>query len=273
MPCFETLHLSLHDNRHKDFTMRHTLKLPAIGALTLAFAAPALANDDLPAPVAALTEQGLTIHGEFEGPAGLTGYGASHSAGEVAIYLLPGGEHAIVGTLVDAEGNNLSEPALDKHVRAAQFAEVWQDLEASHWIGDGNPDAERIVYTFTDPNCPYCRQFWHDARPWIEAGKVQLRHIMIGVLASDSPAKAAALLGADDPAAALHAHSGDGEEIEAGPQSREVEEQVYANNQLFDSLGFMATPTTLFRSGDRVDRIEGVPSPERLEEAMGSPAP
>lgn len=258
--------------------MRHLLKMPAIGALTLAFTAPALANDDpsaddLPAPVAALTDQGLTIHGEFEAPAGLTGYGASHSAGEVAIYLLPGGEHAILGTLVDAEGNNLSEAALDKHVRAAQFAEVWQDLEASHWITDGSPDAERIVYTFTDPNCPYCRQFWNEARPWVEAGEVQLRHIMIGVLASDSPAKAAALLGADDPVAALHAHSGEGDEVDAAPQSREVEEQVYANNQLFDSLGFIATPTTLYRDGDRVDRVEGVPSAERLKEVMGGPRP
>ncbi|MEQ5801416.1 thiol:disulfide interchange protein DsbG [Halomonas sp. H10-9-1] len=253
--------------------MRYPVRTTAIGALTLAFTGPVLADDHWPAPVDALVEQGLTIHGEFEAPAGMTGYGASHSAGEVAIYLLPGGEHAIVGTLVDAEGNNLSEPELDKHVRAAQFAEVWQDLEASHWIADGAPDAERIVYTFTDPNCPYCRQFWQEARPWIEAGKVQLRHIMIGVLASDSPAKAAALLGADDPAAALNAHSGDGEEVAAGPQSREIEEQVYANNQLFDSLGFMATPTTLFRDGDRVDRIEGVPGPERLEEAMGGPRP
>ncbi len=253
--------------------MRHLLSSLTLGLAACGAALPTLADDHWPAPVEALTEQGLTIHGEFEGPGGLRGFGASHSGGEVAIYLLPDGEHAIVGTLVDAEGNNLSEAALDEHVRAEQFAQVWQELEESHWIADGAPDAERIVYTFTDPNCPYCRQFWHDVRPWIEAGRVQLRHIMIGVLAQDSPAKAAALLGAEDPAAALHAHSGEGEEIAPGPQPREIEEQVFANNQLFDSLGFMATPTTLFRTGNRVDRIEGVPSSERLEEAMGSPAP
>ncbi|MFW6346182.1 MAG: thiol:disulfide interchange protein DsbG [Halomonas sp.] len=250
--------------------MRHLLASLTLG---LAACGVALADDDLPAPVAALADQGLTIHDEFEGPGGLRGFGASHAGGEVAIYLLPDEEHAIVGTLVDAEGNDLSEASLDKHVRAEQFAEVWQDLEESHWIADGDSDAERIVYTFTDPNCPYCREFWEEARPWVEAGEVQLRHIMIGVLAQDSPAKAAALLGAEDPAAALHAHSGEGEEAEAGPQPRDIEEQVFDNNQLFESLGFRATPTTLFQSGDRVDRIEGVPSPERLEEAMGGPAP
>ena len=97
-----------------------TLALAALGA-----SASAQADDHWPAPVAALAEQGLTLHGEFEAPAGLRGFGASHSAGEVAIYLLPDGEHAIVGTLVDAEGNNLSEAALDSHVRADQFAEIW----------------------------------------------------------------------------------------------------------------------------------------------------
>ena len=250
---------------------RHPL-LPA-GALALAMIAPAQADDHWPAPVQALTDQGLQIHAEFEAPGGLTGYAASYPSGEVAIYLTPDGEHAIVGTLVDAEGNDLSDAALDEHVRAEQFAEVWERLEQSHWILDGDPEAPRVVYTFTDANCPYCRQFWEEARPWIEAGEVQLRHIMIGILASNSPAKAATLLGADDPAAALHAHSGSGEEVAPAAQPREIEEQVYANNQLFEELGLMATPSTLYRDGDRVDRAQGVPSAERMVEIMGGEAP
>ncbi|GHE20406.1 thiol:disulfide interchange protein DsbG [Halomonas urumqiensis] len=233
----------------------------------------AFAETPWPAPVEALTAQGLTIHAEFEAPEGLTGYAASYQGGEVAIYLLPGGEHAVVGTLVDAEGSDLSAAALDTHVRAAQNAELWQRLEESHWIADGRADAERVLYTFTDPNCPYCRQFWEQSRPWVEAGAVQLRHIMVGILESDSPAKASALLGADDPAAALHSHSGDGEEIQPSAQPRDIEEQVYANNQLFDELNLIATPTTLYRESDRLERIEGLPDPEQLIEAMGGPAP
>ncbi|MFY0991089.1 thiol:disulfide interchange protein DsbG [Halomonas sp. C05BenzN] len=249
-----------------------TLLLPA-GLAALAVAPPTLADDHWPAPVRALTDQGISIHAEFEAPGGLTGYAASYPGGEVAIYLTPDGEHAVVGTLVDAEGEDLSRAALDEHVRAARNAELWERLETSHWILDGDPEAERVVYTFTDANCPYCRQFWEEARPWVEAGEVQLRHIMVGILASNSPAKAAALLGADDPAAALHAHSGSGEEVEPAAQPREIEEQVYANNQLFEELGLMATPTTLYRDGDGLERIQGVPSPERMIEAMGGEAP
>lgn len=246
--------------------------LPA-GVLALAMAAPALADEHWPAPIQALSAQGLQIHAEFEAPGGLTGYAASYPTAEVAIYLTPDGEHAIVGTLVDAEGNDLSDAFLDEHVRAAEFARVWERLEQSHWIFDGDPDAPRVVYTFTDPNCPYCRQFWEAARPWVEAGEVQLRHIMVGILAANSPAKAATLLGAEDPAAALHAHSGGGESITPAAQSREIEEQVYANNQLFDELGMIATPSTLFRDGERVDRVQGMPGPERMIEVMGGSGP
>ena len=251
--------------------LRHSLL--SAGLATFAVATPSLADDHWPAPVQALTDQGLKIHAEFEAPDGLTGYAASYPGGEVAIYLTPDGHHAVVGTLVDREGSDLSKAALDEHVRAAQNAELWESLAASHWILDGDPEAERVVYTFTDANCPYCRQFWEEARPWVEAGEVQLRHIMVGILASNSPAKAATLLAADDPAAALHAHSGGGEEVEPSAQSREIEEQVYANNQLFEELGLMATPTTLYRDGDGLERIQGVPSRELMIDAMGGEAP
>ncbi|MDR5899571.1 thiol:disulfide interchange protein DsbG [Halomonas vilamensis] len=250
-------------------------------ALTAAFLASVsthiLAQEKLPAPVTALKNQGIDIHGQFSAPGGLRGFGASVQGREMAIYLTPDGEHAIVGTLMDSDGNDLTEPQLDEHVRAPLEAQTWALLEESHWIQDGDRDAPRVVYTFTDANCPYCQQLWEAARPWVEAGKVQMRHIMVGILAADSPGKAAAMLGADDPAAALRAHKrGDG--IEASAQPRHIEEQVYANNQLFEELGLYATPTSAFqRETDngsvRIERIEGMPNEERLIEMMGSKTP
>ncbi len=233
--------------------------------------------DDLPAPVQALANQGLTIHGQFDAPGGMRGFGASVQGQDMAIYLTPDGEHAIIGTLVDSEGSDLTEGQLDEHVRAPLEAETWELLEKSRWIQDGNPDAPRVIYTFTDANCPYCRQLWQQTRPWVEAGKVQLRHIMVGILAPNSPALAATLLGADDPSAALHRHS-EGDELSPSAQPREIEEQVYANNQLFEELGLYATPTSAFlrdsESGNvRIDRFQGLPTSERLIEMMGSEAP
>lgn len=234
--------------------------------------------DELPAPIQALADQGLKIHGQFDAPGGLRGYGASVQGQDMAIYLTPDGEHAVMGTLMDSKGNDLTEAQLDEHVRAPLEAQTWQLLSESHWVQDGDVEAPRVIYTFTDANCPYCRQMWQDVRPWVEAGEVQLRHIMVGILAPDSPGKAAAILGADDPSATLHAHESGQQEIDASAQSREIEEQVYANNQLFEELGLYATPTSVFQreteSGSvRLDRIQGMPSDERLIEMMGSNAP
>ncbi|WP_075881407.1 thiol:disulfide interchange protein DsbG [Vreelandella massiliensis] len=260
---------------------RSPLRLPPFillsSALLTSFSTHAMAQETLPAPIQALEEQGIDIHGQFSAPSGLRGFGASVQGREMAIYLTPDGEHAIVGTLMDREGNDLTEPQLDEHVRAPLEAQTWALLEESHWIQDGDRDAPRVIYTFTDPNCPYCQQLWEATRPWVEAGRVQLRHIMVGILAADSPGKAAALLGADNPEAALQAHKR-GDRIEASAQPRDIEEQVYANNQLFEALGLYATPTSAFQretenGSVRIERIQGMPSEERLIEMMGSEAP
>jgi len=250
-----------------------TLSL-TLGLLSLSAATTLSADTSWPAPIQALVEEGLEVHARFEAPGGLDGFAASHRGRAMAIYLTPDGEHAVVGTLLDAQGNDLSAAPLDEHVRRAQEAEVWQTLEESHWIRDGDPDAERILYTFTDPNCPYCARFREQSRPWVEAGRVQLRHIMVGILESDSPAKAAALLGADDPPRALQAHQRSDSGIAASAQPREIEEQVRANNQLFEGLGLMATPTTYYRGDDgRLEQVQGAPQEARLIEMMGSPRP
>ena len=59
----------------------------------------------------------------------------------------------------------------------------------------GKKEAPVIVYVFADPFCPYCKQFWQQARPWVESGKVQLRTLLVGVIKPESPATAAAIPG------------------------------------------------------------------------------
>lgn len=121
---------------------------------------------DWPAPIKAIEAQGVEVIGTFEAPGGLTGYAGQKS--------------------------------LEKLVSKPMTERVWTQLEQSTWIGDGKSNAPRTVYTFTDPNCPFCNKFWNDARPWIASGKVQLRYVMVAILGATSPGKAAALLAAKD---------------------------------------------------------------------------
>ncbi|RTR07178.1 thiol:disulfide interchange protein DsbG [Halomonas nitroreducens] len=241
-----------------------------LAGLSLPLAAPAA---DWPAPIQALADQGLTIHERFEAPGGLTGFAASAQGREVAVYLTPDGEHAVVGNLVDAEGNNLSTAPLERLVRGPQDAETWASLSDSAWIPDGDASAERIIYVFTDPNCPYCRQFWQMARPWVEAGRVQLRHIMVGILEQDSPRLAISMLAAEDPAAALAAHeSGDPiEPLQTLPRRWEM--TLQENHELMRGMGLYATPSIFYRDGELVEVLQGLPEEEQFAEIMGSPEP
>lgn len=255
-------------------TPLQALSVTALAIGLVGGASNALADEPLPAPVQALTQQGLEIHERFDAPGGLTGFGASARGQEMAVYLTPDGDHAIVGTMMDASGNNLTESQLDKYVREPLDAETWERLADSHWIQDGDPDAPRVIYTFTDANCPYCQQLWEAARPWVRAGRVQMRHIMVGILADDSPAKAATLLADDDPARALKEQK-EGGSIAPDAQPARFEEQVYDNNQLFESLGLYATPTSAYRrdGGSGLEKVQGMPNRQDLIEMMGSEAP
>ena len=235
-------------------------------ALASAAATLALAATPLPAPLQALEKQGLSIVGTFPSPGGVTAYAAHMGTEPVALYLTADGKHVIAGTLLDANGKNLTTDALAKVLAKPMADAVWGQLEKSHWIADGREGAPRTVYVFTDPNCPYCNKLWADARPWVDAGKVQLRHVMVGILTPTSAGKAAALLSAKDPAAAMDAYerghmasnaktlaSGrpkplgdDGlKPLETVPPA--LAAQLDANAKLMASYGLRATPALVWK--------------------------
>jgi thiol:disulfide interchange protein DsbG len=249
--------------------MNHTLRLhlPSIAAAALAISltAPSARAADTdaarPAALKALEAQGVKIVGTFPSPGGLTAYAAYAGQQPVALYATPDGKHVIAGTMLDAEGKNVTRAALEQAVRAPMAAGAWKQLEASRWIADGKAGAPRTVYVFTDPNCPYCNKFWSDARPWVDAGKVQLRHVIVGILTPTSAGKAAALLADKNPSAALgayeRAHAAANAKSLASGRPRPLDDgslkpldkvppavaaQLEANEKLMASLGFEATP-------------------------------
>ncbi|MBN3006225.1 thiol:disulfide interchange protein DsbG [Chromobacterium alkanivorans] len=242
-----------------------------IPPLLLALSLPvhALAAPARPAPIQALERQGYQILDSFPGPGGLTGYAALYLGRPQTLYLTPDRKQAIVGQLSDANGEPWNAPLLNK-----QFSQVmWRQLEASHWVADGDARAPRVVYAFTDPNCPFCNRFWQDARPWVQAGKVQIRHILVGVIKADSPGKAAAILAAVDPAATLNRHERQHASGGVAPLAKPpaaVSAKLAANHQLMERFGVFATPVIFYPDpkGD-LQKIQGAPNAERLLRILG----
>ena len=159
---------------------------------------------------------------------------------------------------------------------------TWDDLSRSHWIADGRDDAPRKVYVFMDANCKYCTKFWSDARPWVRSGKVQLRHIMVAVIAPTSAGKAATLMVDPDPAKRLssyeEAHAfgvvrmlADGprhslEDPNLQPMAtipKDIGRSLDDHERLMLALGLRGTPGIVFRGLDgRLVTRPGIPRDE-----------
>src|SRR5947209_8500251 len=75
-------------------------------------------------------------------------------------------------------------------------------LDRAKWIGMGAKSAERVVYVFTDPDCPFCNDLWK-AMQKARAPDVQIRYLLVAVIDADSKGKDVAILEAKDPVAAF----------------------------------------------------------------------
>lgn len=228
---------------------------------------------DYPPAIAAIEARGASVVGRFDAPGGLQGYAARYQGQGVALYLTPDGEHVLAGSLFDAKGEDLSLARLDTLVHEPYAQQMWLRLQDSAWIADGNPKAPRIVYVFSDPNCPYCNLFWNQARPWVEAGKVQLRHVMVGLIRADSTGKSATLLSAKDPQAALKTHESAGKASTLKPLvtiADAVQKKLAGNAALMTELGTHATPAIFWLDAKgHLQQQQGAPRAEALAELMG----
>ena len=184
-------------------------------------------------------------------------------------------------------------PAADQWTGAGQrqagAAVSWDDLSHTKWIADGRDDAPRKVYVFMDANCKYCTKFWSDARPWVNSGKVQLRHIMVAVIAPTSAGKAATLMVDPDPARRLYSYEqahafGVVRMMAGGPRHSwedpnlqpmqaipaAVGRTLQDHEQLMTALGLSGTPGIVFRGLDGRIMARGGLAPQEMTMVLGA---
>lgn len=226
-----------------------------------------------PAAIKAVEARGAEVVGRFDAPAGLQGFAAKYNGQALALYLTADGKHVLLGTLLDEQGADLSEAPLEKLVYTPMAKEMWARFEKTQWVPDGKADAPRVVYVFSDANCPYCTMFWKQSRPWVESGKVQLRHIMVGIIREDSEGKAATILSAKSPEKALQEHEAAGKAstlkaMKTIPAT--IQKQLDENLELMGEVGGQATPAIFYLDKDgRMQQQQGAPRPDALKAIMG----
>ncbi|HEU0196270.1 MAG TPA: thiol:disulfide interchange protein DsbG [Nevskiaceae bacterium] len=210
----------------------------------------------------ALAGTGVQVVGRLSAPQGYRGFVGRYHGAPVPVYATPDGQHVLVGSLFDLHGHDLTGTAMDQLARTNFGEAQWHQLEAAHWIREGDATAPRVIYTFVDTRCPWCQRFWQASQPWIRAHKVQVRNVLVGVIKPDSLPEAAHILAAPDPLAAwVRNEANFARNLTPTTGASPVAiAQVRANTALMTQLGFTGTPGIIWkdRSG-AVHTLQGMP--------------
>lgn len=163
--------------------------------------------------------------------------------------------HVFVGNVFDAgTKQNLTQERLNK-LSVIDFAELPLDQAVKTVRGNG----KRVLATFEDPNCGYCRRLAKDIEGLDD---VTVYTFLYPILSKDSRDKAQAVWCAADRAASWRDLMLDGTTPKAG---RECETPIERNLLLGERLRVKGTPTIFLGNGER---IPGAVPVAQLEEKI-----
>ncbi len=218
-------------------------------------------------------QQDIKIIKKIEAPGGAPAWLGQYQDMGVTLFLTPDGKHVVSGYLYDENGKNLSEEYFQKDNYAPIGREMWKKLNAAHPLKEGAENAPRKVFVFADPFCPYCKAFWAEAQPWVNAGKVQLNTLLVAFLNPDSGRNASAVLNAKDPVSAWKEYElSGGKKLpkQEGSATRETVEILQKHQVLMDSLGANATPAIYYLNAqNELQQVVGMPNEKQLVEMFG----
>jgi thiol:disulfide interchange protein DsbC len=160
------------------------------------------------------------------------------------------------GPLIDAKTmKNVTQERMNK-LTAIKISDLPLDRAIKHVRGDG----KRMLVTFEDPNCGYCKKL---AKDLLKLDNSTVYIFLYPILSEDSVRKSKQIWCASDRAKAWNDWMVDGK---APPVKDSCDTTAVTKNQEFGrKLNITGTPTMFFANGERVPGFMPV---ERIEEKM-----
>jgi len=162
------------------------------------------------------------------------------------------------GQLIDAKTmKNVTDERMKK-LTAIKFSELPLERAIKQVRGDG----KRIMATFEDPNCGYCKRL---AKDLLKLENVTVYTFLYPILSEDSVRKSKQIWCSSDRAKAWNDWMVDGK----APAGREdCDTSAVTKNQEFGrKLNISGTPTMFFADGERVPGAMPLP---RIEQKLGA---
>ena len=227
--------------------MNRWLRPAAVPMLALIFSA-ALAQAPKEGPKAGSTEaqiaarfaerSGMKPDQVFRGPAGLY---------EVLVrgelyYVDPAVTVVIMGRMFDPRTReDLTQKRLDSALKV-DFKSLPLDRAVKTVRGNGS----RVLVTFEDPNCPYCKKLWQSIA---QLNNVTIYTFLYPILSPDSQEKSKGIWCSKDRAAAWDEYMVQGKS--PAPAPADCKTPLEQNLALGRDYGINGTPTIIFADGSR----------------------
>lgn len=262
----------MYDNLKKDYRVKKLLLAAGLAALmSSAFAATPPVPKVLEAPVS----QGMKVITSFSAVNNLRGWVLQRGEKPFVAYTSADGKFLFVGGLIDEAGKNLTQDYADKFIPKPDYTALFSKLEQSAYFAEGAKGSavKGTIYAFLDPNCIFCHLAWKAFLPYEKAG-LQVRWVPVGFLKADSAGKAAALLEAKDPDAAMAQN--ENEFVEATESggikavatiSPATAKKLAANSQLMGAFGLGGTPAIVYK--DKSGKVIVKPGMPRMSDLPG----
>lgn len=159
------------------------------------------------------------------------------------------------------------------------YPALFAELEKAPHIAEGAKEPKSVLYVFFDPNCFYCQRTWKALQYYEKVG-LQVRWVPVAFQKTSSEGRAAAIMEAKDPVAALRENkmnykvaSFDGgikPKAKPGPTTLAA---IRANTRLMlEKFGAPGTPALAWKDTDgQVHFKVGVPKLSELPGITGLP--
>lgn len=170
------------------------------------------------------------------------------------------GQYLISGNVMDSQLKSLTEKAFDQYISPGKAKAAWASINTVSYVSMGSDSAPHKLYVVADPNCVFCHQFYEASKSYVDSGQLQIRWILGAFLKDSSKGRTAAILSAQDPAAALALNekgfidaNEEGGIAPLATISPEVTAKIKANMDFMIKNQFMQTPTLIYQN------VSGVP--------------
>jgi thiol:disulfide interchange protein DsbG len=171
----------------------------------------------------------------------------------------------------------LAAAAHAKTPAPAERDALYARMEKLEAVVEGPAAAKRTLYVFFDANCWYCHLTWKALQAYERAG-LQVRWVPVAYQKDSSFGRAAAIMGAQDRAAALRENetgyrveSYDGA-IAPAAVPKDLAARLDANTKLMQRLGAPGTPLLVWKDAKGAVRTKvGMPRLSQLPAITGLP--